>query len=90
MASLGQTRYGVSMTFMDPNEATVSKSFAGINFTNDVPQTKATYVSMFVKGLVDEAQGKDFPGLVGLLSDGYTLGSVDLTARNQVTGTVID
>lgn len=86
-ATLGLTRYGISVEFSDTEEnAKVSKTYNGFNHVSNNATAIASSVSIFVRG--GTYQGVTYPGLAGLLAENYIVNSVDSIARNQVDGTV--
>lgn len=86
-ATLGRTRYGISITFADTEESeTTSKTYNGFNFVTSNAAVLANSTSIFVRGGTYE--GKTYPGLAGLLAGNFIINDVDVIARNQVNGTV--
>lgn len=86
-ATLGLTRYGLGVEFLDTNAGEkTSKTYQGFNFVNDDPDTRATQAILFVRG--GTRGGKNYVGLAGLLAEDYSVNGVDVIARNAATGTV--
>ncbi len=75
MATLGLSRYGVGVKWKPQNQdATVSKTYNGLNFTSDVASIKAAAAYEFVDDL--ESIGTNW---------GLTFTNVDLNQSNSVT-----
>lgn len=86
MAALGLTRYGIGVEFSDTTEGEkTSKTYNGFDVLNASADSKATQATLFVRGGTES--GVTYVGLVGLLAENFIVNSVDLIARNQVTGT---
>lgn len=75
MATLGLTRYGVSVKWKPQNQdATVSKTYNGLNFTSDVASVKGAAAYELVDDL--ETIGTTW---------GLTFTEIDLNQSNKVT-----
>ena len=86
MAALGLTRFGIGVEFNDTTEGEkTSKTYNGFNMLDNSADSKATQVTLFVRGGTES--GKTYVGLVGLLAENFIVNSIDIIARNQVTGT---
>lgn len=86
-ASLGRTRYGISVEFSDTDQnSTSSKTYNGFNYISSNPLNIAATASIFVRGGTYE--GITYPGLAGLLTSNYIVNNIDVISRNQVNGTV--
>lgn len=85
MASLGLTRYGLSIEFGGPGATDrTTKSISGINFADSSVASISQQAAEFVNGNL--SAGGYFGGLKDLLDTDYTINSVDVTSRNQVEG----
>ena len=88
-ATLGLTRYGISVEFSDTTEGEkTSKTYNGIDFTSNNATALASKATVFVRG--GTYDGATYTGLAGLLAENFIVNSIDLIARNQVNGTVGD
>lgn len=88
-ATLGRTRYGLGVTFANTQESEkTSKTYNGFNFQTSNPALIANQSALFVRG--GTYNEVTYPGLAGLLAEGYQIDAFDVIARNQVNGTVSD
>lgn len=88
-ATLGLTRYGIGVEFNDTTEGEkTSKTYNGFNFANDDADIRATQATLFVRG--GTRNNVTYVGLAGLLAENFIVNSLDVIARNQISGTVGD
>ena len=86
-ATLGLTRYGISVEFSDTEQnETTSKTYNGFNHVSNNAAAIANSASIFVRG--GTYNDVTYPGLAGLLAENFIVNDVESIARNQVIGTV--